>query len=164
MKKKPALEKEKNITIDFNIKVNSNASSRKMALAKILFDKMALVKKNSRIKQPLLTSLQTELLYLYDQEPTEKQMKHFQVFRFYLFNDDYYDLTPKQEIEKKDLLTKKKLAVKREQLSPFQNELLSMYDHEPTEEQMLKLKDFLFKLFNNLLNKFDDKKEVEMVA
>ena len=91
-------------------------------------------------------------------------MKHFHVFRFYLFNDDYYDLTPKQEIEKHNLQPKKKLKVKREQLSPFQNELLDIYDHEPTEEQMLKLEDFLFKLFNNLLNKFDEKKEAESVA
>jgi hypothetical protein len=123
-----------------------------------------LIRKNGRKKQPLLTLLQTELLYRYAQEPTEKQMKQFDVFRFYLFDDDYYNLKAKQGFEEYTSLPKKKLKVKREQLSPFQNELLDIYDHEPTEEQMQKLEDFLFKLFNNLLNKFDDKKEVALVA
>jgi hypothetical protein len=122
-----------------------------------------LIRKNGRIKQPLLTLLQTELLYRYTQVPTEKQMKQFHVFRFYLFDDDYYKLKAKQAIEGSCIsLPKKKLAVKREQLSPFQNELLAIYDHEPTELQMQKLENFLYKLFNNLLNKFDAKPEVEM--
>lgn len=123
-----------------------------------------LIRKNGQKKQPLLTLLQTELLYRYAQNPTEKQMKQFDVFRFYLFDEGYYNLKSKQGFEESASLPKKKLTVKREQLSPFQNELLDIYDHEPTEEQMLKLEVFLFNLFNNLLNKFDAKPEIEMAA
>jgi hypothetical protein len=123
-----------------------------------------LVHKNGRKQQPFLTFLQTELLYRYVQEPTEKQMKQFDVFQFYLFADDRHQIRPQHEIEAYASLPKKKLKVKRDQLSPFQNELLDIYDHEPTELQMQKLEDFLYKLFNNLLNKFDDKKEEVMVA
>ncbi len=144
--------------LDDYTKNHPNPFPRKMALANLMFDRIALYQKNSKKQQPLLTSLQTELLYLYVQEPTEKQRKQLDVFLFYLFSDDNYDLEPKQ----KDLQPKKKLAVKRNQLTPFQNKLLNVYDREPTEEQMLKLKDFLFRLFNNLLNKFDTKPEVEM--
>ncbi len=164
MKKQSSFENIENITIDPHLKVSPKFPARKMALAKLMFDKIALFKKNNRIQQPRLTSLQLELLSLYVQEPTEKQMKQFNVFNFYLFNADYYNLTPKQESEEYTSLPKKKLKVKRDQLSPFQNELLNIYDHEPTEEQMQKLEDFLYKLFNNLLNKFDDKKEEAMVA
>lgn len=164
MKKKSFTENDINITFKPLIKVNSTASLRKEALAEIMSYRMALTRKNRRIQQPLLTALQTELIYLYVQEPTEKQKKQFQVFRFYLFVEDGYRIRPQEEIETYAMLPKMKLKIKREQLLPFQNELLAMFDHEPTELQMQKLENFLYKLFNNLLNKFDAKKEEELVA
>lgn len=162
MKKKSLFDEnvKYNPKLDDDAKNHPNSFPRKTALANLMFDRMALYQKNSKKQQPLLTALQTELLYLYVQEPTEKQHKQLDVFLFYLFSDDNYDLEPKQE----DLQPKKKLAVKRTELTPFQNKLLNVYDQEPTEEQMLKLKDFLFRLFNNLLNKFDAKPEAEMNA
>ena len=148
--------KNSSTTSNLKIKVKHNIPSYVNTFITIY----NLLQKNSKKQQPMLTSLQTELLFLYAQEPSEKQMKQLGVFLFYLFADDYYNLEPKQV----DLQAKKKLPVKREQLTPFQNKLLNAYDHEPTEEQMIKLKEFLFKLFNNLLNKFDVKQEAEMVA
>ncbi len=164
MKKNSSFENIESITTDPYLKVGSKFPARKMALAKLTFDKMALFKKNNRIQQPRLTSLQKRLLFHYVQEPTEKQLKQFNVFQFYLFNADHYNLTPKQDSEEYTSQPKKKLKVKRDQLSFFQNELLKIYDQEPTEEQMLKLEDFLHKLFNNLLNKFDTQPKVEMSA
>lgn len=160
MKKKSFIEGDDYITVDPNMIVTAKPSARKMARAKATFEMIALVEKNSRKQQPRLTTLQTELLFQYNQEPTEKQRKQLDVFLFYLFSNDNYSLEPKP----KDLQPKKKLAIKRDQLAPFQAKLLSIYDREPTEEQMLKLKDFLYKLFNNLLNKFDPQPEVVMAA
>jgi hypothetical protein len=164
MKKKYSIEEDQDITVNQTIKVKSSASLRKEELTKIMSYRMALNHNNRRKQQPLLTALQTELLYRYTQEPTEKQKKHFEVFRFYLLVDDGYRIRPQHEIEAYAALPKKKLSVKREQLSPFQNNLLYIYDNEPTELQMQKLEDFLYKLFNNLLNKFDEKKHEAMVA
>lgn len=161
MKKKSFIEEDDYITVDPNMIVTAKPSARKMARAKATFEMIALVEKNSRKPQPKLTALQTELLFKYNQELTEKQQKQLDVFLFYLFSKDNYSfLEPKP----KDLQPKKKLAIRRDQLAPFQAQLLSIYDSEPNEEQMLKLKDFLYKLFNNLLNKFDPKPEVEMAA
>lgn len=160
MKKKSFIEEDDYISIDPNMIVTAKPSARKIARAKATFEMIALVEKNRRKQQPKLTALQTELLFQYNQEPSEKQQKQFDVFRFYLFADDKYSLEPKL----KDSQPKKKLAIKRDQLAPFQAQLLRLYDREPTEEQMLKLKDFLYKLFNNLLNKFDPEPVAEMAA
>jgi hypothetical protein len=106
-----------------------------------------LVQKNKRKKQPLLTALQTELLYLYPQALTPKQRKQLHIFLFYLLNDDCHSSKSKQAVEQYDLQPKKKLAVQRDKLTSFQNELLNVYDHEPNDAQMQQLKDFLAQLF-----------------
>lgn len=121
------------------------------------------VRENRRKKQPLLTALQKEVLYSYAQEPTEKQWKQLDIFLFYLLNEGYYNAKSPQEIDAYNALPKQKLAIKREALTPFQNKLLGIYDHSLTELQTQKLKDFLFKLFNNLLNQFDAKKQEEIM-
>jgi hypothetical protein len=162
MKEKGLIVEEKDLIAEVFLKMKARKTLPAYIIASTARDN--LIHKNGRKQQPLLTSLQTELLYRYTQEPTEKQKKQFDVFQFYLFADDRHKIRPQQEIEAYASLPKTKLKVKREQLSPFQNELLDIYDHEPTEEQMQKLEDFLFKLFNNLLNKFETKKEAEMVA
>lgn len=162
MKEKDLIAEEKDLIAQALLKMKVRKTLPAYIIASTARDN--LVRKNRRKQQPLLTSLQTELLNRYVQEPTEKQKKQFQVFRFYLFANERHKIRPQEEIDAYAMLPKKKLIVKREQLSPFQNELLSIYDHEPTELQMQKLEDFLYKLFNNLLNKFDDKKEEVMVA
>jgi hypothetical protein len=48
--------------------------------------------------------------------------------------------------------------------SPLQNELLTIYTFDPTEQQMQQLKDFLAQLFADKLNESKVKQEVEMVA
>jgi hypothetical protein len=152
----------KNGTISLNVKIEEQSNLPTHVNAFIRTHNV--VQKNRRKKQPLLTSLQTELLYLYDQEPTEKQRKQLEVFLFYLLVDDNYSFKSQQEVDAYTALPKKKLSVKREELTPFQNKLLNVYDHEPTALQMQKLQDFLFKLFNNLVNQFDVKNQAEMVA
>ena len=162
MKEKGLITQEKDLIAQALLKMKVRKTLPAYIIASTARDNV--VRQNRRKQQPLLTALQTELLYRYTQEPTEKQMKQFDVFQFYLFANERHKIKPQEEIDAYAILPKMKLKIKREQLSPFQNELLSIYDHEPTELQMQKLEDFLYKLFNNLLNKFDDKKEEVMVA
>lgn len=53
---------------------------------------------------------------------------------------------------------------KKSTRTTLQNELLTIYNFDPTEEQMQQLKDFLAQLFADKLNASKVNQEVEMVA
>jgi hypothetical protein len=91
MNKNSLFEDDEYMTLDPNMKVHPNPAPRKMALAKAMLEKMAIVQENRR-KQPQLTSAQMALLNRYTHQPNEKQMKKLEVFLFYLFIDDDYIL------------------------------------------------------------------------
>ncbi len=53
---------------------------------------------------------------------------------------------------------------KKPPLSSLQNELLTVYTFEPTEQQMQQIKDFLAQLFADKLDDSKTKQEAEIVA
>jgi hypothetical protein len=68
------------------------------------------------------------------------------------------------EILKELALPKIKKKGKKPPLSPLQNELLTIYTFDPTEQQMQQLKDFLAQLFADKFNESKAKQEIEMVV
>lgn len=61
-------------------------------------------------------------------------------------------------------LKKQTKKSKKPTRSVLQNELLIVYNFDPTEEQMLQLKTFLAQLFADKLNELKINQEVEMAA
>lgn len=66
-----------------------------------------------------------------------------------------YGLPPQLEKPKK---------IKKKNLSPLQNELLTVYTFDPTEQQMQELKAFLQQLFADKINTVKENKVIEMAA
>ncbi len=136
---------------------------KKLALATAILENYVLFQKN-KLKQPQLTDLQAELLGLCAREATEKQVKKLNSFLFYLHSDEIYGLDTKKTVKDSLSFEKKRVEEKEKSIllqpTPFQTELLDFFVHEPTDKQMLLLKDFLAQLFKDE----NSKVEVEEMA
>jgi hypothetical protein len=61
-------------------------------------------------------------------------------------------------------LKKQTKKTKKKSLSPLQNELLTVYSFDPTEQQMQELKAFLQQLFADKMNEGKEKQVAEIAA
>lgn len=105
MKKKNFLNDESNAILNPNMKVYSNPFPRKMALAIEFIEKNGLpptvkqAKTNKISKKSQLSPLQTELLSIYDFNPTEQQMQQLKDFLQQLFSEEIFKSETNQKVK-----------------------------------------------------------------
>jgi hypothetical protein len=102
MKKKSFFEEDEYMTLDPNMKVCANPVPKTIARAIAFLEKHELppqIEKPKKSKKSTRSTLQNELLTIYNFEPTEQQMQQLKDFLAQLFADKLNTAKANQEVE-----------------------------------------------------------------